>query len=96
MFFEVRLLFGMGILHLLLCFFTLFLFIFGSRLHRALELAQGLEYVHGGSGNGSMIHRDIKNVSDEIILCVVLLSTNPRTVDPQIVCTHGPQDCRLP
>ena len=35
-----------------------------SRLRRALELAQALEYMHhGGSGMGAMMHRDIKSVS---------------------------------
>eukprot|EP00752_Nemacystus_decipiens_P007313 g6544.t1 len=36
---------------------------FRCRLHRALELAQALEYMHGGSGMGSMMHRDIKSVN---------------------------------
>ncbi|CBN77120.1 Serine/threonine-protein kinase CTR1 [Ectocarpus siliculosus] len=36
---------------------------FRCRLHRALELAQALEYVHGGSGIGSMMHRDIKSMN---------------------------------
>lgn len=34
-----------------------------SRLRRAMELAQALEYMHGGSGMGAMMHRDIKSVS---------------------------------
>jgi len=34
-----------------------------SRLDRILELALALEYVHGGSGIGVMLHRDIKSVS---------------------------------
>ncbi|CAM9858088.1 unnamed protein product, partial [Scytosiphon promiscuus] len=36
---------------------------FRCRLHRALELAQALEYVHEGSGVGPMLHRDIKSVN---------------------------------
>ncbi|CAM9764070.1 unnamed protein product [Ectocarpus sp. 12 AP-2014] len=36
---------------------------FRCRLHRALELSQALEYVHGGFGIGSMIHRDIKSMN---------------------------------
>eukprot|EP00903_Cladosiphon_okamuranus_P008928 g8546.t1 len=36
---------------------------FRSRLDRALELALALEYVHGGSQMGIMIHRDIKSVN---------------------------------
>lgn len=38
-----------------------------SRLHRALELAQALEYMHGGCGIGVMMHRDIKNVSAQLL-----------------------------
>lgn len=34
-----------------------------SRLDRVLELALALEYIHGGSGMGVMLHRDIKSVS---------------------------------
>lgn len=34
-----------------------------SRLNRVLELALALEYVHGGSGLGTMMHRDLKSVS---------------------------------
>ncbi|CAM9939249.1 unnamed protein product, partial [Ectocarpus fasciculatus] len=36
---------------------------FRCRLQRTLELAQALEYVHGGSGIGPMMHRDIKSVN---------------------------------
>lgn len=36
---------------------------FHARLDRVLELALALEYVHGRSGVGTMMHRDIKNVN---------------------------------
>ncbi|CAM9540410.1 unnamed protein product [Ectocarpus sp. 8 AP-2014] len=36
---------------------------FRCRLQRTLELAQALEYVHGGSGIGPIMHRDIKSVN---------------------------------
>ncbi|CAM9636590.1 unnamed protein product, partial [Laminaria digitata] len=36
---------------------------FRCRLDRALELALALEYVHGGAGVGTMMHRDIKSVN---------------------------------